>query len=234
MFKIIKIGFFLVAVFIIMNFSPRLASAALVDDCAGVVFSGNFKKGAIGQAVKCLQMILNLDPKTRVAEAGDGSLGKETSQFGELTRAAVIRFQEKYAAEILKPADLKKGNGTVGKFTRGKLNQILADALGNKKLEIAQTLEGKASYYADFFQGRKTASDEIFDKNKYTAASKTLPFGTKARVINRRNGRSVVVKINDRGPYVDDGRIIDLSWIAARDIGLLSVGLANVKVHVLK
>jgi len=212
---------------------PNLALAASVDGCAGIIFSGNFKKGAVGQEVRCLQVVLNLDKATRLAEAGDGSPGQETDRFGELTKAAVIRFQEKYAPEILKPANLKKGNGIVGKFTRAKLNQILENTFGNKKLEVVKILEGKASYYANFFHGKKTTSGEIFDKNKYTAAHQTLPFGTKVRVVNERNGRSVVVKINDRGPHVS-GRIIDLSPIAARDIGLLSAGVANVKVYVLK
>jgi rare lipoprotein A len=70
--------------------------------------------------------------------------------------------------------------------------------------------KGHASYYADKFTGRKTASGRIFDNNKLTAAHKKLPFGTKVRVTNERNGKSVIVEITDRGPYVK-GREIDLS-----------------------
>ena len=212
---------------------PSSLLAAPVDYCAGVAFTGSLKQKSVGQEVKCLQIVLNLNKATQIAKEGEGSLGKETDQFGKLTQVAVIRFQEKYAEEILKPANLKKGNGVVGKNTRTKLNQILATQLKGKKLEIVKTLEGKASYYANFFHGRKTSSGEIFDKNKYTAAHKTLPFGTKVRVINTRNGRSVVLKINDRGPFIS-GRIIDVSQIAARDLGLLTAGVVNAKVVVLK
>ncbi len=94
---------------------------------------------------------------------------------------------------------------------------------------------GKASHYGmgDGFHGRKTASGEIFDRNKLTAAHRTLPFGTLCRVTNRSNGRQAVVRINDRGPFVE-GRIIDLSWAAAKRIGADRAGVVNVKVEVLK
>jgi len=223
----------LLTVFVGVIFLPKLVLAAPITDCAGVAFTGNLKEGAVGQEVKCLQIVLNLDPVTRIAKVGAGSPGKETNEFGKLTSAAIINFQQKYTAEILKPVNLKKGNGFVGKLTRSKLDKILTDTLGNKKLKVAKTIEGKASYYANFFQGRKTASGEIYNKQKYTAAHKTLPFGTKVRVVNQRNDRSVVVEINDRGPFVGN-RIIDLSQIAARDIGLLSAGVTNVKVNILK
>jgi rare lipoprotein A len=88
--------------------------------------------------------------------------------------------------------------------------------------------EGKASYYADKFNGRKTASGERFSNAKKTAAHKTLPFGTKVKVTNVANGRSVKVRINDRGPFVA-GRSIDLSKKAARKIGMIKEGVGTVK-----
>jgi rare lipoprotein A len=88
---------------------------------------------------------------------------------------------------------------------------------------------GKASYYADSFQGKKTANGERYQKGKLTAAHKTLPFGTKVKVTNLKNGRSVKVKINDRGPYAK-GRIIDLSKKAAKKIGMIQQGVAEVRV----
>ena len=212
---------------------PAAVSAFSLSDCAGVIFEANLKQGAFGQEIRCLQIILNLDPKTKIAKEGDGSPGKETSQFGKLTTSALIRFQEKYVAEILKPANLKSGNGFVGPLTRKKLNQLLSKALGNKNLKVVSSTQGQASYYGSYFQGKKTASGQIFDKNKYTAAHLTLPFGTRARVVNVKNKRSVVVKINDRGPYVKN-RIIDLSEIAGRDLGMIGPGIARVEVHVLK
>ena len=88
--------------------------------------------------------------------------------------------------------------------------------------------KGKASYYADYFKGRQTANGERFRQGKRTAAHKTLPFGTKVRVTNLKNGRSVKVRINDRGPFVS-GRVIDLSKKAARKLGMLDDGVAEVK-----
>lgn len=92
---------------------------------------------------------------------------------------------------------------------------------------------GIASYYADDFHGKKTANGEIFNKNDFTAAHKTLPFGAKVRVTNLSNGKSVIVRINDRGPYAK-GRIIDLSEKAGKEIDLDTTGTANVKLEVLK
>jgi rare lipoprotein A len=83
--------------------------------------------------------------------------------------------------------------------------------------------EGLASWYGLAFQGRRTASGERFDMNAFTAAHPTLPFGTRVLVRNPRNDRFVVVRINDRGPFVP-GRIIDLSHAAARALGMLGFG----------
>lgn len=91
------------------------------------------------------------------------------------------------------------------------------------------TQSGKASYYADKFQGRKTASGETFKQNRMTAAHQTLPFGTKVKVTNLDNGRTIKVRVNDRGPFVS-GRIIDLSKKAARKLGMVQSGVANVKI----
>jgi rare lipoprotein A len=92
--------------------------------------------------------------------------------------------------------------------------------------------EGTAVYYAAKFQGRKTASGERFDKDKFTAAHRTLPFGTMVRVTNLDNDRSVVVRINDRGPFGSSGHIIDLSTAAAQAIGLGRQGVARVKLEI--
>ena len=92
---------------------------------------------------------------------------------------------------------------------------------------------GIASYYADDFDGKPTASGEIFDMNKLTAAHKELPLGTIARITNPANGLSVVVKINDRGPFIP-GREIDISKGAAEKIGLIDKGTATVLIDVLE
>ena len=90
--------------------------------------------------------------------------------------------------------------------------------------------EGLASWYGGKFQGRQTANGEIFDTNKFTAAHKTLAFGTVVKVTNLENGESTVVRINDRGPFIP-GRIIDLSRAAAVAIGLAGKGVAKVRVE---
>lgn len=88
---------------------------------------------------------------------------------------------------------------------------------------------GLASWYGGKFHGRKTANGERFNQNALTAAHKTLPFGTRVRVTNVNNGRSVVVRINDRGPYVR-GRVIDLSRAAASRIGVSGVSRVRLTV----
>jgi rare lipoprotein A len=98
------------------------------------------------------------------------------------------------------------------------------------KPRTKHALNGTASWYGPRFQGKKTASGEIYDQRKLTAAHKTLPLGTKARVTNLNNGSSVEVEINDRGPYVE-GRIIDLSRAAAGALGFVELGVAPVQVE---
>lgn len=91
---------------------------------------------------------------------------------------------------------------------------------------------GWASWYGGKFHGRKTANGERFNMNAMTAAHRTLPFGTKVRVTNLKNKRSVIVRINDRGPFVRD-RIIDLSRRAALALGYVKKGRARVRIEVL-
>lgn len=98
---------------------------------------------------------------------------------------------------------------------------------------VAHQLEGIASYYAEEFHGRKTANGETFDMNELTAAHRTLPFGTKIRVTHRQTGKSVTVRINDRGPFKDD-RVIDLSLAAAKELGLIGTGTGPVAIEVLE
>lgn len=96
----------------------------------------------------------------------------------------------------------------------------------------AQTFKGGASFYADKFHGRTTASGERYDKAKFTAAHKTLPFGTKLKVTNTLNNKSVVVTVNDRGPF-SAGRVVDLSYVAAQQIDMIEAGVVQVTVEVL-
>lgn len=108
------------------------------------------------------------------------------------------------------PKDLPMGDGTI----------------------VTSVQTGSASWYGPGFSGRHTASGETFNPNQLTAAHRSLPFNTLVRVTNRDNNLSVVVRINDRGPFIH-GRIIDLSRAAADAIGMLGSGVANVTLEVL-
>ena len=88
-----------------------------------------------------------------------------------------------------------------------------------------------ASWYGIERQGKPTASGELFDKNRLTAAHRKLPFGTTVRVTNLKNLASTLLKINDRGPGMR-GRVIDVSWAAAKELGFLEAGLARVEIDV--
>lgn len=114
---------------------------------------------------------------------------------------------------------------------RWKIN--LEESLGNSinTAQVIETFEGMASWYGRDFHGRKTASGEMFNELRYTAAHRSLPFGSKVRVTNLGNKRSVVVVVNDRGPALK-GRLLDLSRAAARAIGIF--GVARVKMEVLE
>ena len=100
------------------------------------------------------------------------------------------------------------------------------------RVKQGYTQKGVASYYHDSLHGRKTASGEVYNKRILSAAHKSLPLGTKVRVTKASSGKSIVVKINDRGPFVK-GRIIDLSRRAARRLGIIGSGVAKVEVEVL-
>lgn len=94
-------------------------------------------------------------------------------------------------------------------------------------------LRGLASYYGQEFHGRKTANGETFNMYKLSAAHRTLPLGTTVRVWNLENGRSVVLRVNDRGPFIE-GRILDLSYAAALELEMVSQGVAPVQIEIME
>lgn len=106
------------------------------------------------------------------------------------------------------------------------------EAPGEGNLPGEEAGEGEASYYGHELAGNRTASGEHFDPAGMTAAHRTLPFGSRVRVTNTRNGRSVVVRINDRGPFVRH-RVIDVSRAAAQRLGMLGAGRAQVRLELL-
>jgi rare lipoprotein A len=124
---------------------------------------------------------------------------------------------------------------------------LMLSACGGKKARVSVSpvstastspsnsdLEGLASYYAEPYHGRRTANGEVFDTYKaMTAAHRTLPFNTLVRVTNKTSGGSVEVRINDRGPFID-GRVIDLSLLAAQKLEMVRAGIVSVKLEILK
>ncbi len=100
-------------------------------------------------------------------------------------------------------------------------------------IQESKTQKGMASYYHNNLHGRSTASGELYDKNKLSGAHRSLPFGSKVKVTNLTNQKSVVVTINDRGPYVKK-RIIDISYAAAKKIDMIKAGVIEVQLEILK
>ncbi|RIH88539.1 septal ring lytic transglycosylase RlpA family protein [Calidithermus roseus] len=111
----------------------------------------------------------------------------------------------------------------------GQVLRVSGSPSANRDWRFLQ--QGKAAWYGPGFQGRRTASGERFNTYDLTAAHPTLPFGTRVRVTNLRNGRRVIVRVNDRGPYIR-GYVIDLSYAAAQAIGMS--GTTTVRLEVLR
>lgn len=107
--------------------------------------------------------------------------------------------------------------------------ETIEEKVSEKKKEKEEKIrQGKASYYADKFNGRKTSNGETYTHDKLTAAHKTLPFGTKVKVTNTKNGKSIIVTINDRGPFVK-GRHLDLSKSAMIALNGVNTGVINIE-----
>ena len=111
----------------------------------------------------------------------------------------------------------------------GAAPHVVRPPMSDDHVRSLQT--GYASWYGKAHQGRRTTSGETYDMNKLTAAHPSLPMGTRILVTNLKNGRSVTVRVNDRGPFVD-GRIVDLSYAAAREVGAIGEGVVPVRIRV--
>lgn len=132
------------------------------------------------------------------------------------------------AALVVTAVVVEGCSGAAPRFTTGGDTPVATTS----KTQMHQ-LAGIASYYSDEFQGRKTSNGETFDMHELTAAHRTLPFDTKVKVTNLENGKSIVVRINDRGPFKDN-RVIDVSLEAAKQIGLIANGTASVRLEILE
>lgn len=126
----------------------------------------------------------------------------------------------------------KKTSTTTKSNTTSKTTTNTNSGKTSAKKTTGKTEKGQASYYADKFHGRATASGEKYDKKKLTGAHRTLPFGTIVRVTNTANGKSVDVRINDRGPF-KAGRIVDVSRAAAEKLDMITAGVINCTMEVI-
>lgn len=139
---------------------------------------------------------------------------------------------------MIAPIAKAEGNSTIINPIKGK--KTVVNTTTSESMDIAEAvnvakekISGIVSWYADKFHGKKTSSGEAYNKNEFTAAHKTLPFGTKVKVTNEKNGKSVIVKINDRGPHTKN-RLMDLSRAAFTEIGSTNAGILNVEIEVVE
>ena len=150
----------------------------------------------------------------------DGKIFKDSAKDS----ATIVPVSEKrFSNEI--------DHDTIKSDTVSIQDEKLVEALIESSARRIST--GVVSWYGDKFHGRKTASGEKYDKHELTAAHKSLPFGTKVKVTNIRNGKSVVVEINDRGPYAKS-RVLDLSQAAFSEIGHTNTGVMKVEYEIIK
>lgn len=126
-------------------------------------------------------------------------------------------------------------NPIVGRTLKNKTSNVDKSSNEAKKaVESAkEKIAGMVSWYSDKFHGKKTSSGDLYSKTELTAAHRTLPFGTKVKVTNTKNGKSVIVKINDRGPH-SKSRVLDLSKSAFNEIGSINSGVLDVEMEVIK
>ena len=147
-----------------------------------------------------------------------------------IAKAESNYFEDSESYLISSPSNEKELKNATAKVDKlNKSNKEVAIAVEAAKEKIS----GMVSWYADKFHGKKTSSGEVYKKTELTAAHRSLPFGTKVKVTNVKNGKSVVVKINDRGPH-SKARVLDLSKAAFTEIGSIDSGVLNIEMEVVK
>ncbi len=203
-----------------------------VQDCLVAIVPKRQVADAIATAVTPLVEMTDINPADLQPAVIDG---KAVGKFGDRT---LFTIDQSLADQIGRPAEL---------IAIDWINNIRI-SLGHAPLPLAEaqvkmhqlqptnaSIDGKASWYGPYFHGRQTATGEIFDQNALTAAHRSLPFGTYLKVTNQLNGKSVVVRVNDRGPYFDeDERVIDLSNRAALCISSDDHGVVPIEAVVLQ
>lgn len=163
--------------------------------------------------IRLVRLLLVTIGAASLAACAQSPVGRQKSELARPSRqASVERHHERSSAARLATSPPKP------------------DLLSHEPSPARTASQGVASFYSE---GIETASGEKFDKNDLTAAHPTLPFGTRLRVTNVSTGRSVTVRVNDRGPYVA-GRVVDVSYSAAEALGMVGKGVANVRLDVVQ
>jgi rare lipoprotein A len=189
----------------------------------GDIFSTKVRVTIYGALFCCAGLIVtpqvfaqisNVDNEPAVEASDDAVRDALKSVFKE---TAPERIKEKVKLPVAKSKEETLAKPAASKSIAAKHQG--SPASSNHKVAFS----GVADYYADRFHGKRTASGQLHDKMKMTAAHLSLPFGTKVKVVSRHTGKSCVVTVNDRGPYTKN-RIIDLSFAAAKELGLVTAG----------
>jgi rare lipoprotein A len=165
--------------------------------------------------------------------SSDGVFVKKSKTDNKTISDTASKEDYTYSESENDSKDADHGNDKKKEFASGVSYSDNSSEVNNSERTDDFYQKGNASWYGREFQGRKTASGEIFDMNKLTAAHKKLPFGTKLLVKNLDNGKTVAVTVNDRGPYREN-RILDLSYAAAKKIGIVGSGEARVGIKLVK
>ncbi len=166
---------------------------------------------------------MRLKSQRQMAMAGTGIFAAISLALG----AGLM--QDRAQPDVVKLGD---GRASVETMPVSEIEPVPAQLAASPSPTASAIGEGEASFYGSELAGNRTANGEIFDPEKLTAAHRTLPLGSRLRVTNSRNGDSVVVRVNDRGPY-HGNRVIDLSYAAAREIGLIRSGTGRVNLALL-
>lgn len=224
------------------NFESNSQTKTTSDSAESVLASSNPIERATAAAAMINQLNRDgLDASKIVPAWKNDSYVIELGDVGMLKfdrQALFPSSQQNQSLDVLESANLLRrllgGANPVSEIVNAPKPKIAANspfstALNNRIIEITT---GMASWYGPGFDGNYSASGEVFNANDLTAAHLSLPFGTVVRVVNMDNNQSVVVRINDRGPY-SHGRVIDVSTAAANAIGLISSGVAQVRLEVL-
>lgn len=230
-----------------LKFKPQAAFAVRMIRAAQCLGKAAQHRGFKAVLAAALLAVLAAPTPQAIAEQGDNSLAalpgpqlqsamplNAAGQASSLLSAVVPGMQPSGSASAVSPSRehglmdeaVALGAGATQAIRDGVRN--IVNKAGEQLAALRQS--GIASWYGKQFHGKTTANGESFDMNALTAAHRTLPMASVVRVTNRDNGKSVVVRINDRGPYAH-GRLIDLSFAAARELGMIGRGTGNVEIE---